>query len=106
MAARGLQTLERVVAAAREAGRLPDTPSLYQLAAIQRDAATLRDRGIAQGRVLDVDSEAPLAGLRVSAGRLDAVTDSAGRFILSGVPTARPRRRHREGILCARPTGR
>lgn len=83
----GLQTLERAVASAREAGKIREAPSLYQLAAIQRDAATLRGKGIAQGRVLQADSGAPLPNLRVSVGRLAAVTDPEGRFILSGVPT-------------------
>ncbi|HEV8254968.1 MAG TPA: DUF4332 domain-containing protein [Vicinamibacteria bacterium] len=82
----GLQTLEEAVRRAKDRGALRDEPSLYQLAAMQREAGRLRDTGMFTGRVLDLDSAAPLAGVAVRAGRRAGTTDAEGTFDLLGLP--------------------
>ncbi|MBV6395522.1 MAG: hypothetical protein HFACDABA_01098 [Anaerolineales bacterium] len=42
--------------------------------------------GAMQGTVTNADNAAPIAGLMVSAGGIQALTDSAGRFNLQGLP--------------------
>jgi hypothetical protein len=45
-----------------------------------------RPTGSIQGRVLNADTGAPIPGLLVTAGGVQSLTDSAGRFDLQGLP--------------------
>lgn len=82
----GLQTLERAMDRAVEAGKLKEAPSLYRLAGMQREAGKLRDTGLLGGRVVNRETGEPLAGLTVRAGRRRGRTEQDGTFYLSGVP--------------------
>lgn len=86
LAGAGLQTLERAMERAVETGRMREAPSLYQLAELQRHAASLRGTGLVRGRVVDAESGEALAGVKVSAGRKSTETDSDGAFYMSGIP--------------------
>lgn len=50
------------------------------------DKSYTRPRGTIQGRVFNMDTGTPLPNLLVSAGGLQYLTDSAGRFDLAGLP--------------------
>jgi hypothetical protein len=81
----GLQTLERAVKKAEEAGRMAAAPSLYRLAAMQRQAWQVRTSGMLVGRLTDTAGTAQ-AGVAVTVARRSTRTDEAGRFCLRLLP--------------------
>jgi len=50
------------------------------------DKAYARDTGSIQGRILNTDTGAPISNILVTAGGIQYLTDSAGRFDLEGLP--------------------
>lgn len=91
LAEAGLQTLERALRHGRGRRRLRKKTSLYKLAAMQRDAATLKQTGVISGRVVEAASGAPLAEVAVRAAGRRAKTDTNGAFDLTGVPAGKAR---------------
>src|SRR4030095_10211664 len=81
----GLQTLETAFNSGVSAGRIPSSPSLYQIADLQREAWLVRNRGMVAGLVQD-DAQAPIAGAKVKLGSQSATTDDAGRYAFSDIP--------------------
>jgi hypothetical protein len=77
----GLQTLERALAQAVEAGKVDKAPSLYRLAEYGRDAAWVRDRGFLAVRTLDRSTGEPIAGAAVWGLRRSTLTDARGVFV-------------------------
>ncbi len=87
LAEAGLQTLERAVKKAKEARKLKgDVPSLYALAAIQREAWRIRGRGIVLGSVTNASANTPLSGMTVRAAGRTTQTDAEGRFCFIDLP--------------------
>lgn len=82
----GLQTLERVMERAQKERRIREIPTIYELASLQRSAAALRAAGGVAGRVASLDSDTPVVGASVRAGRASTTTNDAGRFLILGLP--------------------
>jgi hypothetical protein len=59
---------------------------MQDIVADWEDKNYARPKGSLQGRVLNADTGTPLASLLVSAGGMQFLTDSAGRFDISGLP--------------------
>ncbi len=59
---------------------------VHDIVADWSDKAYARDLGSIQGRALNADTGAPIPNLLVSAGGVQYLTDSAGRFDLEGLP--------------------
>jgi len=85
LAEAGLQTVERAAKRAVEKRQMAEMPSLYKLAALQREAWRARTRGMIAGRVLDPDGN-PIAGVEIEVGRYDVVTDDLGRYAFDAIP--------------------
>jgi hypothetical protein len=81
-----LERLEEVVTAAQERRRIARAPSVYDLAAIQREAGKLRRSGVVTGQVVDAESREPLPGVMIRAQGIGDSTDEGGRFRLLAVP--------------------
>ncbi len=60
---------------------------VHDIVADWSDKAYARDLGSIQGRALNADTGAPIPNLLISAGGVQYLTDSAGRFDLEGLPT-------------------
>jgi hypothetical protein len=82
----GLQTFERIIARGSDEGKIKDVPSIYGLAAIQREAAKSKDTGFIIGKVLLAEDSLPFSGITVSAERMKTITDEQGFFGFSGLP--------------------
>ncbi len=80
-----LETIEGITRDAADASRLIALPTVYELAAIQREASMLLDTGIAAGRLLDGAGE-PLADILVDAGSQETRSDAAGRWSFERLP--------------------
>ncbi|MEW6400687.1 MAG: carboxypeptidase regulatory-like domain-containing protein [Chloroflexota bacterium] len=59
---------------------------VYDIVADWTDKNYARPKGTLQGRVFNVDTGTPLPSMLVSAGGMQYLTDSAGRFDISGLP--------------------
>jgi hypothetical protein len=80
-----LQTLETAFNSGVTAGRISSSPSLYEMADLQREAWRARDRGMVAGLVQD-DAQVPIAGAKIKLGSHSAATDDAGRYAFSDLP--------------------
>jgi hypothetical protein len=74
-----LDELEAVFAEQRSAGRIPDVPSVVQIAEMSKDAASLEAAGALTGTVRDHRGDA-VADALVRVGGRQARTDARGRF--------------------------
>lgn len=82
----GLQTFERIVKKAHENKTMADdeTYSIYNLAAIQREAGKQRNTGMVFGTISAVDDE-PIADAKLLIGTRSGETDAHGRFVIAGI---------------------
>ncbi|MBV6392420.1 MAG: hypothetical protein KPEEDBHJ_01642 [Anaerolineales bacterium] len=59
---------------------------VQDVVAVWGDRATTRQTGVIAGSVFNADSNAPLPNILVTAGGIQVITDSQGRFELAGLP--------------------
>jgi len=85
LAEAGLRTVERAVDSARDAGRMTESPSVYELAGLQREAWRVRERGMLTGFVLDAEGR-PVEDAVVEVGRYDFDLDDKGRYAFDKLP--------------------
>ncbi len=88
LAEAGLSALEAAVKTARDASKLHQDLSLYQLADLQTKAWRIRGQGMLAGQVLD-DAGAPIAGVSVDIGRDETTVDAKGRYAFERVNAGR-----------------
>jgi hypothetical protein len=85
---KSLDELTEIFRAAKEAGTIPEVPTLAQVAEMMADASVLRFTGALSGTVMDADG-GRAGGATVHLGTREATTDDRGRFRFIRVPLGR-----------------
>lgn len=90
LAEAGLQTVERAVQASIQENRINEEPSIYELAALQREAWRTRARGMLAGQIFDHDGN-PISGAMMEVGQYDRETNSDGWYAFDHLPEGKSR---------------